>query len=352
METVEKRVSVLLVNYNNGTEIERCLASLLDQHYPDYEIIVVDNASQDGSAALIAAEFPQVKLIRAGENLGFGGGNNLAAAHASGQYLVFLNPDTIAEPDLLELLVFALAKDPWIGLVTPKILLVSPLGRINTCGNSVHYTGYGYLRGWMLHASEMNHEEDVFSISGAAFMMRKSLFDALGGFDTGFSPAYVEDTDLSWRAFLLGYRTVYTPFAAIYHDYTSHFSPAKYHWLERNRYQLLLKNLRWGSLFALLPALLVAEVMSWGFALRRGLGYVTGKIQAYTWILSHWRAIMGARRQVQQMRQVSDRDVLVHCDYRINFTQVSEGFVSSLAGHIFNPVFYLLYSAALLIIHW
>lgn len=352
METVVNRVSVLLVSYNNRVDIERCLASLLDQQYPDYEIIVVDNVSQDGSAALIAAEFPQVKLIRAEENLGFGGGNNLAAAHASGEYLAFLNPDTITEPDLLELMVYTLAKDPQIGLVTPKILLVSPLGRINTCGNSVHFTGFGYLRGWMMHASEMNREEEVFSISGAAFMMRKSLFNSLGGFDTGFSPAYVEDTDLSWRAFLLGYKTIYTPFATVYHDYVSKFSPNKYHWLERNRYQMLLKNLHWGSLFALLPALFVSEIMSWGFALKHGRQYVFTKFHAYLWILSRWRAIMRARRQVQQMRQVRDRDVLVRCDYRVNFAQVSEGFVSKMAGYIFNPIFYFLYAAALLLIHW
>ena len=109
----------------------------------------MDNGSTDGSAEYVEREFARVTLLRAGENLGFGGANNLAARQATGEYLAFLNPDTAVEPGWLRALIGALHGNPGVGLATPKILLLSRPDRINTCGNDVHFTGIPTVRGWM-----------------------------------------------------------------------------------------------------------------------------------------------------------------------------------------------------------
>src|SRR6185295_5368833 len=113
----------------------------------DSEVILVDNASSDGTADVIQTDFPGVTLIRSQTNLGFGAGNNLAARSARGRYLIFLNPDTLVEQGWMEALIGLLDNDAQAGLVTSRIVLADQPDRINTCGNSVHFTGLTLCRG-------------------------------------------------------------------------------------------------------------------------------------------------------------------------------------------------------------
>src|SRR4051812_46242761 len=151
-ETALPRTSILIVSYNSSADLPRCLAALERTIGRDCEVVLLDNASADGSAALVRAAFPWVKLICSSTNLGFAAGLNRAAAAARGQYLVELNPDTEFTSGWLDALLAPLAASAdragrTIGLTTPPILLSATPDRVNTCGNSMHFTGITVCRG-------------------------------------------------------------------------------------------------------------------------------------------------------------------------------------------------------------
>jgi GT2 family glycosyltransferase len=344
------RASVIIVNYNGRTRLGRCLYSLLEDRQ-EYEVILVDNASTDGSADYVEQFFPKVQVIRNETHRGFGQGNNMGVRGARGKYLAFLNSDTAVEPGWLEALIAALEADPQAGLATSKILLLADPGQINTCGNDVHYTGLPLCRGMGMDRSAFTDLTDVSAVSGAAFATRREIFEALGGFDETFF-LYMEATDLSWRACLAEYRCVYVPQSIVYYDYSLRFGPRKTFYRERNRYLMLLKNLRWRTLLVLLPALLLAEAATWGFVFLRGRRHLANKWQAYTWILHHWDEIMASRRRVQAIRKASDRDLVACCTHRLDFEQTGGGTVAHWAHILFNPLFSVLHRLALALIWW
>lgn len=317
-------VSVVIVVYNARRHLSRCVGAVLAQSYPRVEILVVDNASSDGSADEVAARFPQpqVRLVRAGRNLGYAGGNNLGFAHARGDYVAVLNPDTEVESTWLAALVEALEADPAAGLATSKILLFDRRDRINTCGNDVHYTGLAFCRGLGCPATAFTAATTVPAVSGAAFLIRRDLLLWLGGFDERFF-LYLEDTDLSWRAALAGFACLFVPDSVVYHHYAVRIDPPKTFYLERNRYLLLLQNCRWATLLLLLPALLLTEVLIWGYVLLRGRAHIGAKLGAYRWLLGRRRQIVRSRRRVQRLRRAGDRSVLRRLDYRLAFDQVA-----------------------------
>ena len=340
------RASIIIVNYNGGDGLRQCLASLLPDLSAEAEVIVVDNASTDGSADDAEHAFPAVRLVRNTANLGFGAGNNVGARYASGEYLVFLNPDTTVEPGWLAALIGALDADPRAGLATPKILLLRDPGRINTCGNEMHCSGLTLCRGLGLDRGELGLAAEVSAVSGAAFAIRRELFESLGGFDEAFF-LYMEDTDLSWRARLMGYRCLYVPASIVYHDYALRFGPQKTLYQERNRYLMLLKVLRWRTLAALLPALFLAEALTWGFVLLRERHRLGNKLRAYAWIMQHWSRVMEQRRQTQALRRVGDRDLIVTCTHRLSYEQTGEGNIQRLAHVVFDPLFLVSHRLAL-----
>lgn len=345
------RASVIIVNYNGQDYLDACLRSLGGGDDPEYEIILVDNASSDGSAEHVAAHYPRVQLIRSESNLGFGAGNNLGAKEARGEYLAFLNPDTTVEPGWLEPLISVLESDPGIGLATALVLLMDEPDRINTCGNDMHLTGLTLCRGMGAHRNTLSTESEVSAVSGAAFAARRDLFKDLGGFDESFF-LYVEDSDLSLRARLAGYRLVCVPQAVVHHDYRLHFGPQKTFYQERNRTVMLLKSFRWPTLLILSPALVLGEVVTWGFLLLRERGQWSQKLRALGWIVRHWGRILECRRHTQALRQVRDRELLRPLVYKLSYEQTGDGMAPRMAHVLFDPLFWLLQRLAWALVWW
>jgi GT2 family glycosyltransferase len=345
------RVSVILVGYNSWSYLQTCLASLKASLTDNDEAIVVDNGSGDDTVALIRQNFSWVRVISASENTGFGGGNNRGAQTARGNYLAFLNPDTTVEPGWLEALVETLETDLTIGLATSKILLLRDPQHINTCGNRLHISGLTLCRGLGQPRSAFNRPEEVAAVSGAAFLIRRDLYETLHGFDESFF-MYLEDTDLSWRARLLGYHSVYAPDSVVYHDYTLHFSTDKTFYQERNRYLLLFKSLRWRTLIMLLPTLLLAEIVTWGFVLLQDRKHLGNKVRAYVWIGRHWNVIRAQRRLLQSARQVPDRVLVRALNYQLDFEQTTSRGMAHLAHWTFDPIFGLCQSLLKFAVVW
>jgi GT2 family glycosyltransferase len=344
------KVSIILVNFNSGNHLPECFTSLKNLEYLDFEIILVDNGSTDGSVEEVLNNFSDIKILCSEENLGFSSASNIGAQYASGEILAFLNPDTVVSPGWLNELLLAL-NDPFCGLVTPQILLLANPGRINTCGNLVHFTGMPSCNGFMKKKGEMEKIELVSSVSGAAFIIKKEVFEKIGGFDDSFF-LYAEDTDLSWRAKLAGYKSVYMPKSIIYHHYNQHFNPAKYYHLERNRYQILLKCFRWKTLFILLPSLITTEIITWAYALLSGREFIKSKLEGYLWLVRKLPDILSARHKIQDYRITPDRTILLESTYRLSFDLPADGFISKLAASLFNPIYYLLYKSTLFFVRW
>jgi GT2 family glycosyltransferase len=345
------RVSVILVSYNSWSYLQTCLASLKGSLTENDEAIVVDNGSCDDTVALIRQNFPWVRTIGASENTGFGGGNNRGAQVARGNYLAFLNPDTAVEPGWLEALVKTLETNSTIGLATSKILLLRDPQHINTCGNRLHISGLTLCRGLGQTRSAFNDPEEVAAVSGAAFLIRRDLYEMLHGFDELFF-MYMEDTDLSWRARLLGYHSVYAADSIVYHDYTLRFSADKTFYQERNRYLLLFKSLRWRTLIMLLPALLLAEIITWGFVLLQDRKHLGNKVRAYVWIGRHWSVIRAQHQLVQATRQMSDQVLIRALNYQLDFEQTTSSGMAHLAHWVFDPIFGLWQSLLKFTVVW
>jgi GT2 family glycosyltransferase len=350
-QSAHAHACIIVVNYNGGEQVLECLRSLEADTGQGREIIVVDNASQDGSSARIQETFPSVKLIRAVTNLGFGGGNNLGARYARGQYLAFLNPDTVVESGWLEALVQALEYNPEAGMATARILLRDRPNTINTCGNDVHLSGLTLCRGMGQPRQDYDTPGEVGAVSGAAFLIRRDLFERLGGFDASFF-LYMEDTDLSLRARLAGWSILYVPEAVVYHNYRLRFGPRKIYYQERNRYLMLLKIFRWRTLLILLPALLLAEIVAWGFVLSHEPQRLGNKLDAYAAILRSWAVLRQARLRVQEKRRIRDCDLLKSTIFQLSFEQSGKGLMARLAHPVFDPLFHACHGLAKMVVTW
>ncbi|MGH3610251.1 MAG: glycosyltransferase, partial [Pseudonocardiaceae bacterium] len=200
-----------------------CLASIR-AHRPSvpFEVLVVDDASPDRTAELVAAS-PGVRLVRTEHNVGFVGACNLGAIHSRGAYLLFLNNDTEVQPGALDALVDAADSDDRIGLV--GAMLVYPDGRLQESGGIIWADGSGwnYGRDRDAHAPQFQVRRDVDYCSGAAVLVRQELFEAVGGFDQRYAPAYYEDTDLAFAIRATGHRTIVEPRAVVmHHEGVSH----------------------------------------------------------------------------------------------------------------------------------
>ncbi len=343
--------SIIIVNYDAGDKLLHCLSEVVRVARSSCEIFVVDNASTDGAADLIELGFPEVTVIRSRTNLGFGAGCNLGASRARSQYLVFLNPDTIVEDGWLEALIKPLNTDVTAGLVTAKIVLASNPNTINTCGNTVHITGVALCRGLGLQRDALKDPGEVAAVSGAAFAIRRTLFELLGGFDEEMF-LYVEDTDLSWRARLAGWRCLYSPESVVRHHYKLKLTPLKVFYQERNRYLMLVKSLRWPTLVILLPGQMLAELMTWGFVLLKDRAHIGNKLRAYRWLAANWRYVLNKRRATQALRRTPDRSLLLNTEFRLDFDQVSRGFLGWLARGVFTPLFFVQKMATMALVWW
>lgn len=336
-QPLARRTSVVVVAYNSGQFLRECVASIYNTH-PEVEIIVVDNASTDGAAMQVQAEFPSVKVVRNDENTGFGAGSNLGSTSTDREFLVFLNPDTVVLDGWLEALVRPLAEDLSIGLVTPKVLIRDDPDHINVAGLNVHLSGISMCRGLGKPQSALNKKAEVAAISGVAFAARRDVFEAIGGFDEDFF-LYMEDVDLSARAWLSGYRCLYVPQAVVLHNYDSvEVSTQKTFWVERGRYLMLLKAFRGHTLLALLPALLVTEVITWGWLLWRNPRATMQKLHAWSWVLTHWSEIADERQQMRSLSRVQDITLLAHCSTDIEFSQLTGPRAARIAKAVFVPL--------------
>ncbi len=299
-------VSLLIVNWNAKELLSACLRSLEKQTFTDFETIVIDNGSCDGSADLIRRQFPHVRLIEIGKNLGFSTANNIGIRKARGKYIALLNNDTEVDPGWLEELVNVLETRSDIGFCASKMLLFDQHHLADTCGDYYSVDGLGGKIGHLQPADLYNEPREVFAACAGAAIYRRDLLDELGGFDEDFFLAH-EDTDLSFRAQLKGYRCLYVPTAIVYHHLSASIGAGSNTYIyygHRNAEFVYLKNMPASLLWRSFPSHLLLNAALLLFYLYRK--------QAWPFLRAKWDAIkslpamLRKRRDIQEQRVVSD----------------------------------------------
>ncbi len=311
-------VSVTIVTYNSGRFIKRCLESVLAQKYPRKEVIVIDNASTDGTIDLLEQFEDRCRIVYNAENIGFAAAQNQAIHLSSGEWVLTLNPDVLLLPNFIQSLVDAGNMDPRIGSVCGKLLTMTPTFDLPS-RPLVDSTGI-YFTPMLRHLDRGSQEVDnghylnyeyVFGATAAAALYRREMIDDVSIENAFFDPdffVYREDADVAWRAQLLGWKCLYTPHARGYH--VRSVLPGNRRALPpeinmhsvKNRYLMRIKNmtgnLYWRNWFSITfrDVLVVCYCLLWEHS----------SLKAFWLLGKSWRRLLAKRRIIMARRRVSD----------------------------------------------
>lgn len=269
-------VSVVIVNWNRRALLEACLRSLESPQGVEFEVIVVDNGSGDGSAEWLMRHQPPfpMRVIRNTVNRGFCAANNQGFAAACAPFIALLNNDAEAAPGWLAALHAAFGRSPEIGMAASKILVHEDPRIIDKVGHLIYPDGQNRGRGTgEIDSGQYDREEEVLWPDGAAAMYRKSMLDQIGGFDEDFF-AYADDAELGLRARIAGWRCLYMPQAVVRHHRGATLgqtSVRRLRLIERNRV-LLAAKLFPGSLLWRNPLYYLVRIAAGALASTRGMG--------------------------------------------------------------------------------
>jgi GT2 family glycosyltransferase len=301
------QISVIILNWNGKPFLEDCLGAMKRQSFRDFETILVDNGSKDGSVEYVRTQFPEVKLLALPDNLGFTGGNIAGYAQASGNMVALLNNDTEAHPHWLQELHRASQAYPEAGSFASKMMYFDERDRVENCGFDMGIAGATVDLGRdEPDGPAWAQPRKVFGGCGGAVAYRRKMLDEIGFLDQDFFMTY-EDADLSFRAQLRGYGCVYTPGAIVYHRYraTNKKTPTRQvFYSQRNIEFVYLKNMPLALILPSLPQRLLYEVGAAIYFSKQGTGsaFFRAKLDALKCLPS----ILRKRRAIQKRRTMTN----------------------------------------------
>lgn len=311
--------SIIIPNWNGLHHLDVCLQALRRQRFEQYEVILVDNNSSDGSQKFVAENFSEVRVVELTENRGFTGACNAGYAAAQGDIILLLNNDTEVDPGWLSAIMDAFQRHPEAGIIASKILLFDRRDHFHTAGDFYRIDGIPGNRGvWQKDLGQYDQEEFIFGACGGAAAYRRSLIDEIGFLDESFYFS-CEDVDISWRSQLAGWKVLYVPTAIVYHKLKASGGNATASYYDgRNFLYLIWKNYP-GSLMK-----------------KHGLTLLRGQLSITISALRSWRGTasrarirgqlaglfgifrcLSERRKVQRNRRISDEsltDILTPVD--------------------------------------
>jgi GT2 family glycosyltransferase len=318
-------VSVVIPNLNGRDILAGCLRSLERQTFKDFEVIVVDNGSSDGSVEMVRSVFPWLGIIIENEtNVGFAKACNQGIEAGCGELIALLNNDTETHPDWLAELVKSAGENPDAGMFATKTLLFDKRDTIDTTGHLIYRDGLNRGRGRLeIDRGQYDDKTDIFFPSGAAALYRREMFDEIGLFDEHHF-AYGDDIDIGIRGRLAGWTCLFVPGAIVYHMYsatTGKYSPMKLYLVERNRLWIVLKYF---PMKYVLPNIIYTKIR-YLFHFRgmiRGQGAAGRSVSEHSfWDLvgsvyrAYWDALKGfprvwrERKRMMKLKRVSDREI-------------------------------------------
>jgi len=302
--------AVVILNFNGKAWLNKFLPSVI-QYSSSAKIVVADNNSTDGSIEMIAAEFPQVEVIRISENLGFCGGYNYALNHLDAVYYVLLNSDAEVTPGWLEPMIALLDHDSSIAAVQPKILSYhnkESFEYAGAAGGFIDALGYPFCRGRIFNSIEKDTGQyddtiPVFWATGACVMVRSELYKKMNGLDEDFF-AHMEEIDLCWKLNRAGYQVYYQGLSTIYHvggGTLAASNPRKTYLNFRNGLSLLVRHLRTSDLLYKLPLRLFFDWLAAVKFLVDGASSDSGAIMK-----AHVHFLLGFRKELKKRRRLTN----------------------------------------------
>ncbi|MGH7866292.1 MAG: glycosyltransferase family 2 protein [Candidatus Dormibacteraceae bacterium] len=320
-----RKASVIICNYNGLRYLDTCMKALLEQELVGgFEVVVVDNGSHDESVVHLRQHWSEVRIIESGVNLGFAGGNNLGMRESNSEYMVLVNNDTAVRPGWLQALVDCAESNPEIGAVTSKLVFMDRPHVIQNAGSLVLTDGSGGDRGFgEADTGQYDQQEEVFAGCGCGVLYRRAMLDEVGMFDDTFF-AYYEDTDLSWRMRLGGWRIVYEPKAVVAHVHTGtseEWSPFFIFHVDRNRLFMILKNASFGFVFKSFARFGFLSLAYTARAVLRRSGRGAGggsssgesrariQLRVLGSLLRHLPEMLAKRRRIRHSRRLRDAEI-------------------------------------------
>jgi len=325
-------VSIILLNWNGKQFLQDCIRSICAQSYRNYEVIIIDNCSTDGSREYLLQQYNHYQLFLNDVNLGYCGGSNLGIRKTKGEYVLILNPDIILHADFLAHIIKAVECDSSIGIATGKLLrfdkkTLDSTGQFLRKNLTPLERGYGEP-----DTGKYNQPGYVFSSCGAVAFYRRAMLEAIqldGEFFDESYFAFYEDLDIGWRAQLLGWKAYYIPTAVAYHYRGGGLAELKRnkHWFEhipffpnvsltqkptslqrhiiKNRYLTLIKNASFRDILRGFSAILKFEFLLWGYMLCARPSLLTTFADLAKLLpeaLKKRRYIQARRREVEKLR--------------------------------------------------
>jgi len=328
MASYKDLVSVTIVTYNSGRFIKRCLESVLEQKYPNLEVVIIDNASNDGTVDILEPFAETCRIYYNDENIGFAAAQNQAIALAQGEWVLTLNPDVLLLPNFVQALVDAGNMDPKIGTVCGKLLTILSTFDLPE-KQLVDSTGI-YFTPMLRHLDRGSQEIDnghylnfeyVFGATAAAALYRRQMIEDISIVNEFFDPdffVYREDADVAWRAQLMGWRCIYTPHARGYH--VRNVLPGNRRALPpeinmhsvKNRFLLRIKNMTPDLYRRNWFSITVRDLVVVGACLL----HEHSSLRAFTYLAKNWKRVMGKRREIMRRRRAKDDYIASWFSYR------------------------------------
>jgi len=321
-------VSIIILNYNAGQILLDCFESVIKTNYDNFEIIIVDNASEDKSYRKCKEKFERTRIIENEKNLGYCEGNNIGIREAKGDYIVILNPDTIVESNCIEELISAYSKFGE-GLYQPKILSLNEKQVLQSTGNMLHIFGFGFAKDKGRKDGEGDEEiKKIGYASGTCLFTSRNVLDKVGLLDS-FLFLYHDDLDLGWRASQIGINSYYVPKSKIYHveSYSLKWSAKKFYWLERNRKYCLLTHYSKNTYAKMYSSLCLVDLFVWFFYISKG--FLGAKIKAELDIRRNRKFIETKYQELEKKKTVPDEKIIQEFPDEIFVpTNVSDNFMN------------------------
>ncbi|MSO82922.1 MAG: glycosyltransferase family 2 protein [Acidobacteria bacterium] len=309
-------ISVVVVTWNGRQYLDACLRAVEAQQGVNAETVLVDNASTDDTAEFVRRRFPRVRVITLAENHGFAGGNNAGAREARGEYVAFLNNDTVTDSGWLRALRAGIDQASGFALATSRIVYMHDPGVIDSAGDGLFRWGGAFKRHHGEPVGLADAPAEVFGVCGGACMMPTAVFEELGGFDDDFFVSH-EDVDLSYRARLRGYRCRYVPGAVVRHHGSATLGVVSalsvFHG-QRNLEWVYLKNTPASLLIRTLPGHLLYNAAAAAHFARRGL--LGTFLRAKAAAIAGMPAVLRKRARIQRARTVGAEAIEPHLERR------------------------------------
>lgn len=324
------RFSVIIVNLNGKRYLNQCLKSVLKNNYKNFEIIIVDNHSTDGSLDYIPDT--KIKVIRLTKNFGPAYARNQAAKQATGQILAFLDNDTEVDPNWLVEAEKEFHHKPKIGCIQSKLLLLDHKNKFDYAGDYLNQFGLLTHRATYgdLDTGQFDQKAIIFAAKSAGMFIRKNVFIRIGGFDDKYF-IYMEETDLCWRSWLSGYQTLYLPTSVVYHGFSGSFKLlnqklANYNLFfhgTKNYILTNIKNLSFPNLVFVIPKQLFIYFIYSFYLLLFNHSPINFLLihRAIIWNITHIRQTLSIRHQIQNSRVLSDKQLFSYIYKKISIIE-------------------------------